>query len=106
MWADYIVPGAEHKQLYSMANLGTLAFVIEDRRGIPSNHVVLKASFFTAVRSEQDIVLIHELLHVFSAKNDENLARDLGVTGGSPGIQDWLRKDCGRVGRLPYRVEF
>ena len=98
IWADVLVPGAPHAQLYSAGTTDTQAFVIE-ANGRQTGNVVLKNNFFTADRAEQDITLIHELLHVYSNKNDDNLAKALGVFDGSSRnsssrITAWLRGDC------------
>jgi RHS repeat-associated protein len=83
------------------------ASVLEDRNGRTTYNVVLWADFYGDVAhgnptpyDEQERLLVHELVHIFTGKNDQRAVLDYGIemkTGemnASQAFDRWLRQNC------------
>jgi hypothetical protein len=84
--------------------LGTsVAGVVPDANGLPSNFVVVGAVYFGLNAYQQNITLIHEALHTGSGLDDPLLAAQLGLgnnlskQAASDSITDWLALGCAPV---------
>jgi RHS repeat-associated protein len=77
------------------------AYVPFDRNGAQLPDMVLRAQFFMDVQNDPyraQVVLVHELLHIYLKKDDGQLAGFLKLhdSAPSPAITEWLQGDCQR----------
>ena len=75
------------------------AFVPVDRAGENRlSKVVIRAGFFLKSIADRQTILVHELLHIYTNKDDQSLRNFLGLDQSdsepSPQITEWLAKDC------------
>ena len=91
--ADIIVPGYAGYRLVDILP-GAKAYVLPTASGQITNNIVLKENFFRLAREDQNITLIHELLHYFfNLDTDAKLAVALGATSGAD-VSAWIKKGC------------
>jgi RHS repeat-associated protein len=110
-WSDQF-GGGPHETFaqYHSEHLSVAASTLTDGRNRPTAHVVLWADFFGNVqgghptgRAEQQALLWHEFVHVWTGLGDEQLAgkyarNGLTMTGylnASQAFDAWLGRDCG-----------
>ena len=97
--ASNVVPGASNARLMDL-NYGAYAYVINVGKRI-TNHIVLRGDFFLQSRRDQDITLVHELLHVHFKLDDDGVARKFGFyersDSSSARISEWLKNGCDKA---------
>lgn len=94
--ASTVVPGASGARLMDI-RYGSYAYVINVGKRI-TNHVVLKANFFSQSRRDQDITLVHEMLHYHFQLDDDDFAKKFNFykagESSSARISEWLKSGC------------
>jgi hypothetical protein len=82
------------------------ASVLQDRSGRTTYNVVLWADFYGDVShgnptpyDEQERLLVHELVHIFTGKSDLQAVRAFSINvkaqeNSSQAFDRWLRQDC------------